>query len=340
MRYLVTPTSISLNYDGITKLIDKADEKYSQVLEAIRNKTLDKIPGIVDGLKNAIATSNCDSFKVENGMVYIDNNPVQGLIATRIVDYVKAGLDPVMLVNFYRNLKLNPSSRARERLFLFLENGNHPFTDDGCFIAYKKVREDMTDTQTGTISNVVGAKPSMNRADVDDDPEHTCSRGLHVASWSYAQGYSGTVLIDVKVNPQHVVSIPTDDQNQKMRVCEYEVIAISQGKREELHVSDTLPDLDDGDDEDLDDEDYDDDGDYKQGVEGSVNLDDINFDEEEDSTPEFEKGNEDAHALLTYFESIGQQYDYKSFLKLKRFESKPTDYKQGVAKAAREHFKV
>ena len=333
MRYLVTPTSISLNYDGITKLIDKADEKYSKVLEAIRNKTLDKIPGIVDGLKNAIATSNCDCFKVENGMVYIDNTPVQGLIATRIVDYVKAGLDPVMLVNFYRNLKLNPSSRARERLFLFLENGNHPFTDDGCFIAYKKVREDMTDTQTGTISNAVGAKPSMNRADVDDDPEHTCSRGLHVASWSYAQGYSGTVLVDVKVNPKDVVSIPTDYNNQKMRVCDYEVIAISQGKREELHVSDNQPDMDDEDyDDDYDDaseDDYDDDGE-------DVNLDDINFDEDDASSPDFEQGIADAQALLTYFQSIGQNYQLKDFLKLKRFENKSHDYKQGVAKAARE----
>ena len=311
MRYLVTPTSISLNYDGITKLIDKADEKYSQVIEAIRNKTLDKIPGIVDGLKNAIATSNCDSFKVENGLVYIDNAPIYGLIATRIVEYVKAGLDPVMLVNFYRNLKLNPSSRAREGLFRFLENGNHPFTDDGCFIAYKKVGANMMDTYTNTISNVVGAKPSMKREDVDDDPEHTCSHGLHVASWSYAQNYSGTVLIDVKVNPKNVVSIPIDYNFMKLRCCEYEVIAISNGKKEELHISNDLPDIDDCEDEG-----------------------DSNYEEYDIATPDFEQGKSDAVALLTYFNSIGKAYTYKEFVSLKRFTNKSHDYTQGIKQVA------
>ena len=56
--------------------------------------------------------------------------------------------------------------------------------------------------------------------------------------------------------------------------------------------------------------------------------------------PEFEKGKADAYALLTYFDSIGQNYDHKTFLMLKRFETKSNAYKQGVSKAAREYFNI
>jgi len=323
MKFLYSAQSISLNYDGNTKIIDKNDARYGAVLEALKNKAFDKVKAIVDGLKNVLNTSTSSAFKVENGLVYIDNIPVRGVISDRIISYVNAGLDPAALVNFWRNLQKNPSSRARERLYLFLENGNHPFTDDGCFIAYKKVNGNMTDNRTGKIDNSVGKKPSMPRSEVDDDPEHTCSSGLHVASWEYAQGYAGTVLIDVKVNPVNVVSIPTDYNNQKMRVCEYEVIAISQGKREELHVSDNLPDLDD---EDFEDEDFEDE---------DLDVEDLDIDPKATfgNDPDYAKGKSDAEALWIYFESIGNKYTSKDFLKLKRFEAKSEAYKAGVAAA-------
>lgn len=318
MRYLITPKCISLNYDGISKAIDIADVRFNKVLEAIKSKNFDAIPNIVDGLKNVLAISSNASFKVENGMVYIDNTPVTGCISDRITEYVKQGLDPYMLVNFWRNLQKNPSKRARDRLFLFLENGNHPFTDDGCFIAYKKVNANMTDNYTGTIDNSVGAKPHMDRSRISDDPESLCSEGLHVASWTYAQNYAGQVLIDVKVNPQFVVSIPVDHQNQKMRVTDYEVIAISKGKHEELHMSDNLKDMDE---EDEDNGDYDD-------IKTSFDT----------SSPEFKQGESDAKALLAYFDSIGQSYDRKSFMKLKRFENKSQLYKEGVNIVVSEYF--
>jgi len=326
MRYLITPKCISLNYDGITKAIDIADARFNKILEAIKSKDFDAIPNIVDGLKNVLAISTNASFKVENGMVYIDNTPVNGCISDRIVEYVKQGLDPSMLVNFWKNLQKNPSKRARDRLFLFLENGNHPFTDDGCFIAYKKVNANMTDNYTGKIDNSVGAKPHKDRSTIDDDPEKTCSEGLHVASWQYAQNYAGQVLIDVKVNPSHIVSIPVDYQNQKMRVTDYEVIAISKGKHEELHMSDNLDDMDE-DSEDGDSEDCN--GDCSN-CKTCSNID--------TSNPEFKQGESDAKALLAYFDSIGQSYDRKSFMKLKRFESKSQLYKEGVAIVVGEYF--
>ncbi len=90
------------------------------------------------------------------------------------------------------------------------------------------------DKRTGTINNSVGSFVMMNRADVDSNPNQTCSTGLHVASYDYARSVYGAfgvensdILIEVKVNPRDVVAIPTDYNTQKMRVCQYEVVAIN-----------------------------------------------------------------------------------------------------------------
>jgi hypothetical protein len=332
MRYLITPTAISLNYNGNTRIVESTDNRFKTIIDAIKAKEFDKIPYIVDAIKNAIATSTNEHFKVENGRVYIDNTAVCSRISEKIMEYINLGLDPASLVNFHRNLQKNPSSRARERLFLFLENGNHPITDDGYFIAYKKVKSDFTDSHTGKIDNSVGAKPSMKREDVDDDPEHTCSRGLHVASWAYAQGYSGQILIDVKVNPKDVVAIPTDYSNQKMRVSEYEVIAVSTGPKQEVHISDNKP-LKDIDDEDIDENPDIDDEDPEFDLDAS---DLVNDSEDLDNNPEYQQGYEDAKALYVYFSSIGKSYNREQFLNLKRFETKSIDYQHGVEKAVNE----
>lgn len=336
MRYLVTPQNISLNYNGMTHLIESSDPKYEKIKDAIRTKNFDIIPSIVDGLKNVISLSTNADFRVEHGQVFINNTPINASLATRIIEYVNAGLDPASLVNFWKNLAKNPSSRARERLFLFLENGNHPFTDDGCFIAYKKVRSDMKDGYTGTIDNSVGCKPSMKREEVDDDPEHTCSRGLHVASWSYAQGYSGTILIDVKVNPAHVVSIPTDYNNQKMRVCEYEVIALSKSQpRQELHVFDDNSNMD----IDQDNDGFEDDEDDDEDIDDTVDNKSEDFGDYTDIV-EKNKGYEDAKALYTYFTtSLNKTYTANEFLALKRFDNKSHDYMAGVKDYIKENFR-
>jgi hypothetical protein len=323
MRYLITPKCISLNYDGNTKVVEKTDSRFQPIIDAIKAKNFDVIPGIIDGLKNAIATSTNKDFKVDNGLVYIDNKSVGGRISEKIVEYVNAGLDPISLVNFWRNLQLNPSYRAREALFSFLENGNHPITDDGHFIAYKKVRSNMKDGHNGTFDNSVGAKPSMPRDQVDDDPTHTCAPGLHVASWEYAQNYSGTVLIDCKVNPMNVVAVPIDYNFMKMRTCGYEVIAVAKEKRQELHISDNK-DITSDDATDIDPDD--------------INLNDNNedFDYNNMDNVDYQQGVDDANALITYFKSIGREYTYDEFIELKRFENKSDSYKCGIEEVADE----
>jgi hypothetical protein len=131
------------------------------------------------------------------------------------------------------NLDANPSYRARNELVGFLDACELPITDDGCFMAYKKIRANFTDVHTGTFDNSPGTTVKMNRRDVNEDPTQACSAGLHVCSYSYLSHFSGDRIVSVKVNPRDCVAVPRDYSAAKMRVCEYTVIA-------ELDMSDAI----------------------------------------------------------------------------------------------------
>jgi hypothetical protein len=121
----------------------------------------------------------------------------------------------------------NPSKRAVDELYRFLEACDLPITNDGHFLAYKRVRGDFTDIHSGRFDNSVGAKPRLRRNEVDEDSNRTCSHGLHVCSAAYLPHFGsgpGNRVVVVKVDPADVVAVPQDYNNAKMRVCAYEVV--------------------------------------------------------------------------------------------------------------------
>jgi hypothetical protein len=128
------------------------------------------------------------------------------------------------LVLFMENLMTNPSHRAVNELYGFLENNNLPITPDGHFLAYKKVSEDYKDVYSGTFDNSVGKVCEMERNQVDDDKDRTCSVGLHFCSQEYLNHFGGERTMILKINPRDVVSIPSDYHNSKGRCSRYEVI--------------------------------------------------------------------------------------------------------------------
>jgi hypothetical protein len=70
----------------------------------------------------------------------------------------------------------------------------------------------------------VGKTVEMERNQVDDDKDHTCSTGLHFCSQDYLNHFSGERVMILKINPRDVVSIPADYGDTKGRCCRYEVI--------------------------------------------------------------------------------------------------------------------
>lgn len=216
-------------------ILKKGTEKYQSVFALLSQMdvTDEQVVAALD-LGSEIQKYSEGNFEIDSntGSVKIDGQEVDQVITERIVEFYRHKLPYLPLVNFWRNIVKNPSEESKKHLFSFLEVNKMPITHDGCFLAYKKVKIDdngnLVDCHTSTFCNNVGAVVVMKREDVDPDRNQTCSKGLHVAAYDYAaNNYSGTHLLEVKVNPSDVVAVPTDYNNQKMRVCRYEVVAVN-----------------------------------------------------------------------------------------------------------------
>ncbi len=172
-------------------------------------------------------------------MTYL-GQPLPEAIKRRVLRLSAEGKSPNPILRFYERLQKNPSKRSVDQLFPFLEKLNIPITEDGCFLAYKSVRDDYMDAHSGTISNKPGTTVKLPRNLVSDDPREACHFGLHVGAPGYASTFSSKLMI-AKVDPENVVCVPYDASQEKMRVCEYKIIG---------HHGDDLPtDVMDGEEE-------------------------------------------------------------------------------------------
>jgi len=222
INYHITQNSVTVNFDGKTLAIARGDDRFGKVILAIKEGRIAEIPELVD----ISAQFAKDGLRIVDGQVITSTGealPTE--LNARILEFKREGIPFAYLLKFWENLKQNPSYRSREQLFKFLEHNGHPFTDDGCFIAYRGVTEDFKDKHTGKFDNSPGAICEMPREQVDDDPTRTCSAGLHAAAWNYASNWSGT-RVEVKINPKDVVAVPIDYNGEKMRICKFEVLQV------------------------------------------------------------------------------------------------------------------
>jgi len=218
---------ITVVLDGKTYSINAGNKLFSNALEAFKTNDWDAFVACVNPeirLKSLYA--KYEGIEVKDGNLYVFGDPVHSTIATRVLSFLESGLDCVHLFKFILKLNLNPSKRAVDELYTFLDHRALPITDNGNFLAYKAVREDYTDKHTGKFLNTVDSVLEMPRNKVDDNKEVACSDGFHVATIEYARDFwagTGHIML-VEINPSDVVSIPVDCQFQKLRTCKYKVV--------------------------------------------------------------------------------------------------------------------
>lgn len=221
--YIIQGNNIVVFSGGVPTTVDSTHINYAKLLEALKTEDWDAIPGLLT-VKKAIESFSEGRAKFENDTVYFDGVPLQNALSDRIVRLFRDGFPITHFLKFIERLNANPSYRAVNELYGFLEANSLPITDDGCFLAYKRIREDWTDCYTGTMDNSIGTVVEMPRNQVNDDKDQTCSRGLHFCGYSYLSSFSGARLVVVKVDPADVVSIPSDYNNQKGRACKYTIV--------------------------------------------------------------------------------------------------------------------
>lgn len=221
--YIIQGSNVVVVIGTKSYTINKTHVSYQKVIEAIKTNDWDTVKEVVDPKKVVLNYGN-GNVSIQGEQLFWKNVEFNGALARRMITMLQEGFSIEPMVHFMENLMQNPSKRAVDELYGFLEKNNLPITPDGHFLAYKKVRDDFKDCHTGTIDNSPGLVVEMERNQVDDNKENTCSTGLHFCAQSYLAHFSGARTVIVKINPCDVVSIPTDYNNSKGRACRYEVI--------------------------------------------------------------------------------------------------------------------
>ncbi len=230
LPYLIQGKNIILVIDGKSHTISKDTHmNYGKIKEALKTQQWDELRELVEPAK-AIVNFGTGYVTIDNGKVFWKGNTFNNALANRMIEMYQDGFPIDPMVRFMENLMNNPSKRSVDQVYGFLEKNNLPITEDGHFLAFKKVRKvgnRYMDIHSGTIENNIGAVIEMDRNLVDDNPESHCSVGLHFCSETYLGSFgnhSDPVMI-LKINPGDVVSIPTDYNGAKGRCCKYEVVA-------------------------------------------------------------------------------------------------------------------
>jgi len=222
--FTYTNDSITVIHLGKPHVVPKGSPQFVNLRQALLEERWDDVPNHLTVSKSLTAWAK-GKFTVNESLetFYYEGEAIPSDINARVLSMAAAGKDPAPLFLFWERLKKNPSMRSVEQLYSFLKHGGIPITKDGCFLAYKGVRNDYTDGHTGMVDNRPGVVNKMARNKVSDDPRTACHYGFHVGAYGYAGTFSQRTVI-CKVDPEHVVCVPYDHNGEKMRVCEYKVI--------------------------------------------------------------------------------------------------------------------
>lgn len=243
MKYITNNTKIILFIKGKAMSVEKTDKRYPKIVKVFDlpiNEQEDEILKILEPIEVSIKTIHGkNGFEVVGEDIFYKGENLPNAFATKIKSIIRDGLPLEHFEKFWENLEKNPSNTAIEELVDFLSYRELPITEDGCFLAYKGVANDYysihgntyTKVLKGTVNNFsgkiyngVGETVQVRRRDVCDNRNECASTGLHAGSLNYASGWGSRVVV-VKIDPRHVVSVPTDSQAQKIRVEQYEVLS-------------------------------------------------------------------------------------------------------------------
>ena len=226
----VTIAADHINFKKVIAKLENGDDdadEFMNLIDIVKGLGAQRVePAVVSRGKQDV------TFDATSGTLKYRGFPLNGYIATKALELHRTGASKPLqkFLAFLENLYQNPRNSIAERLYRFLEVGNMPMTDDGYFLAYKKVRGDWKDIHSGTMDNSVGKTLEMPRVLVNDKDTETCSTGLHFCSYAYLDQFKSNNsttdrIVVLKINPADVVSIPTDYNDTKGRTCKYEVLS-------------------------------------------------------------------------------------------------------------------
>ncbi len=249
--YILTDNSLTIVVDGKAKTMEKSNPSFGKATGLLKEEKYDQLPDLFD-IPKAVEKFAEGNIVVTDGEVLYKGEVIHNHVVGRVLEFMKSELPYKPLIRFLEKLMNNPSRRAVNELYAFLEHKQMPLTPNGNFLAYKGVRDDYTDWHSGKFSNQVGDLNEMARNYVCDDANIGCSHGFHAGSLEYARGYGrGGHLMVVEIDPSDVVSVPLDCEQQKLRTSKYKVVSHYEKKLVEP-ICEDYGDYDEEDEDDWD----------------------------------------------------------------------------------------
>ena len=214
---------------------EKNEKLFLQVRELYKNGDYDAIAKLTVSPENInFRYADSDLSISKEGVVTINGDVLPASLSKVIVSLYKEEAPIDCFINFWHKLNQNPSNKAVNRLYDFIEKNCITILPDGDLLLYRVVKRTeqpgvFVDIYTGTMKQAIGETISMKRNLVDEDSSRGCSAGLHTAAWSYTNyygnAYSGEdAVVNVSVNPANVVAIPDEMNMAKLRVCEFTIL--------------------------------------------------------------------------------------------------------------------
>ena len=234
--------TVVLNDGQVTPITDE-HPGFENILTALTDGSADsKIKGLLDPA-NAIygkVSTLSERVRLVGGTLTFDGDPIDGPIADFIVNIVQTSdnTDSYQAwINFLEKLGTNPSEESKSHLFKFMTAHGITVTKDGDIVLYKGVNADGTsvhagpgivngEAMNGHLPNEVGSTLEIPRSKVDTNRGVACSTGLHAGTHRYASSFAPR-LLTVVINPRDVVSVPSDSNDEKVRVSRYTVLEIA-----------------------------------------------------------------------------------------------------------------
>lgn len=242
--YTLSKNSLTAVIKNRAYTITSSSKNWNAVMEAIKTENSNELECLIHAecaIKSYVSDQKADvDIEIRDNHVYYRGHELHNYVVSEILEFRKNGMPISPLINFIKKLMKNPSKRAVEELYKFLQHKKMPITADGNFLAYKSVRPDYyshtagnimvlkgTVDKNGRIFNGIGEEIEVLRNSVCDDKNNGCASGLHVGSLEYASSFerNNQKLIIVEVNPEDVVSVPVENSCQKLRACKYKITA-------------------------------------------------------------------------------------------------------------------
>lgn len=230
---ILSDSFITANFGGKSFIVNEGDERFPQALKLY---SLKDWQGLHDLMDSEAAVRKLENYSgknvtIKDGEVFHHGRKLNNYVIDKILAFSAKGFPYEPILKFLDNLLESHSWDVVKDLYQFLEKaGDMPITEDGAFLAYKKVDENWMSYHAnpdGTHNrNMPGDVNEMPPHEVNPDRNVCCAPGLHFCSEAYLPQFYGDSgkVVRVKIFPQWVIAIPTSYNNAKARAYKYEVV--------------------------------------------------------------------------------------------------------------------